>query len=100
MALDHLAVSRLELDNFGERVTVATPGGPVFPVQMLIDENVEPTSLGNRRGHLAEIEVRCLPEDAEEIGRGATLTRSSGEEFRVVDVLPVLGAMTQILVNR
>jgi hypothetical protein len=102
MTVDPLEVPRLALADFGETLAVIpVAGGDAFDIQVLCDETVEQTSLGNSRqsyGGMADTRFFCLPEEGERLSEGDTLTDTGGTVYRVFEIIPHRQGMTEIRV--
>lgn len=83
MAIDPMEVCRMEVRDFGEKVTIVTTDGTVFWPQMIFEDEVEDTALGHMSGAVGQPVFRCLPEDAVLIEEGALLTCEDGTEYTV-----------------
>jgi len=106
MTMDPLEAPRLALADFGETLAViSVAGGDAFDIQVLCDESVEQTSLGNSRGitpqsygGMADTRFFCLPEEGERLSEGDTLTDTGGTVYRVFEIIPHRQGMTEIRV--
>lgn len=84
MAIDHLEVSRMEIRDFGEAVTVLPPSAAAFTVLMIFDDGVEETGMGHIGGHLGQPTFHCLPEVDGPIA-AETLISLDGVEYLVTN---------------
>ena len=98
MAIDHLEVSRMEIRDFGEPVTVLPPQAAAFTVPMIFDDGVEEAGIGHIGGHMGQPTFRCLPENDTVIGAG-TLISLDGVEYKVFEVVKRRHCLTEIRVK-
>jgi hypothetical protein len=101
MAIDPLEVSRMELRDYGEEVTVLPAQKAAFPATMLFDDGIEDFAIGQAQGHMAQEVFRCLPEDDAQIYAG-TLIIMDGIEYLVPNQASVIRrrkCLTVIQVN-
>lgn len=98
MAVDHLDIGRMALEDDGREVIVKTEVDPARTVTMLFDEPEEEVRIGHVPGTMNYPEFSCLPEDAAGIGKGTLLTMN-GDDFLVFQVVPRRFDLTLIRVK-
>ncbi|MCD6527007.1 MAG: hypothetical protein J7K75_08480 [Desulfuromonas sp.] len=95
MNIDPFEVPRCALTDFGEDVT--TPAGVR---RMLLDEEVDDTTLGMSRGGMSATVFRCLPDVAAELAEENVLTTTDGLRWLIFEMIPHRNDLTEIRVNQ
>jgi len=98
MIIDPLEIPRQALADYGVDVIV-TPlsGGEPFPVIALFSAGSVPRSLGQSRGEILGPVFRVDPDRSGDFAEGDLLTHG-GDNYAVVEIVPIAGNLTVIKV--